>query len=83
MGPRFHHLTLLCKDLAGYQNLCQMVSRAYTEAPPPQKGAPAGPRALADRELALVAGLPVVALGASRKGPLERVLDVPGVSHRL
>src|SRR5262245_9720606 len=37
IGPRYHHLTLLCKDLKGYENLCQMVTRAYTEAPPPQK----------------------------------------------
>ncbi|NBU20933.1 PHP domain-containing protein, partial [bacterium] len=41
--PRFHHLVLLCKNLEGYQNLCKMVTRSYTDAPPPQKGQPAGP----------------------------------------
>ncbi len=51
LKPRFHRLVLLCKDLQGYRNLCQMVTRAYTEAPPPQKGQGAGPRALVDREL--------------------------------
>ncbi|MBC7690879.1 MAG: DNA polymerase III subunit alpha, partial [Methylotenera sp.] len=49
--PRFHHLVLLCKNLKGYQNLCQIVTQAYTNAPPPQKGQPAGPRALVDRAL--------------------------------
>ena len=51
LAPRAHHLVLLCKNLEGYLNLCQMVTRAYTQAPPPQKGQPAGPRALVDREL--------------------------------
>ena len=49
--PKFHHLVLLCKDLNGYHNLCEMVTRSYTEAPPPQKGQAAAPRALIDREL--------------------------------
>jgi len=51
IAPRFHHLVLLCKDLAGYRNLCKLITRAYTEAPPAQKGAPAGPRALVDHEM--------------------------------
>ncbi len=46
-----YHLVLLCKNYKGYQNLCQMVTRAHTEAPPPQKGQGSGPRALVDREL--------------------------------
>ena len=50
-GPRFHHLVLLCQNLQGYRNLCQIVTRAYTEAPPFQKGQPSGPRALVDRDL--------------------------------
>jgi DNA polymerase-3 subunit alpha len=50
-GPRFHHLVVLCKDLQGYRNLCQIITRAYVEAPPAQKGGPSGPRALVDREL--------------------------------
>ncbi len=30
-AQRSHHLVLLCKDLQGYQNLCQMVTQSYTE----------------------------------------------------
>src|SRR3954462_12006942 len=30
-APRCHHLVLLCKNLQGYQNLCQMVTRSYKE----------------------------------------------------
>ena len=33
--PKSHHLVLLCKDLQGYQNLCQLVTRSYTENPLP------------------------------------------------
>ncbi len=34
---RFHHLVLLCKDLAGYQNLCRLVTQSYVDAPQNQK----------------------------------------------
>lgn len=36
--PYHHHLVLLCKNIEGYRNLCQIVTRAYTDAPPLQKG---------------------------------------------
>ncbi|MDR3608625.1 MAG: DNA polymerase III subunit alpha [Oligoflexia bacterium] len=50
-GPKVHHLTVLCKDLSGYRNLCQIVTRSYTEAPPLQKGQPQVMRAIVDRAL--------------------------------
>lgn len=50
--PKYHHLVLLCKNLKGYQNLCQIVTRAYTEAPPFDKKTPAStPRNVVDRDL--------------------------------
>lgn len=67
--PKFHHLTLLCKDLAGYQNLCQIVTRAYTEAPPPQKGV-TGPRALVDRELLDKYGDGLIVLSGCLRGEI-------------
>ncbi len=74
-GPRFYHLVLLCKNLQGYQNLCQMVTRAYTEAPPPQKGQPAGPRALIDRELLNRWGNDLIVLSGCLRGELaSRIL---------
>jgi DNA polymerase-3 subunit alpha len=30
-GPTTHHLTLLCKDMKGYRNLCQLVTFGYSE----------------------------------------------------
>ncbi len=69
--PKFHHLVLLCKDLVGYQNLCQMVTRSYTEAPPVQKGQPAGPRALVDRELLDRWGDGLVVLSGCLRGELS------------
>ena len=50
-GPKAFKLILLSKDFKGYQNLCEIVTRAYTEAPVPQKGQPVGPKAVVDREL--------------------------------
>ena len=71
MGPRFHHLGLLCKDYKGYQNLCQILTRAYTEAPPHQKGQPSGPRAFVDRELLDKYGDGLVVLSGNLRGELS------------
>ncbi len=30
--PKFHHLVLLCKNLLGYQNLCQILTESYAQA---------------------------------------------------
>ncbi|MEO5971100.1 MAG: DNA polymerase III subunit alpha, partial [Bdellovibrionia bacterium] len=67
---RFHHLVLLCKNLKGYQNLCKMITRSYTEAPPPQKGQPAGPRALVDRELLSEFGEGLIVLSGCLRGEI-------------
>jgi DNA polymerase-3 subunit alpha len=70
--PKFHHLVLLCKDLKGYQNLCQLVTRSYTEAPPPdgKKGAQ-GPRALVDRDLLDKWGDGLIVLSGCLRGELS------------
>lgn len=70
LTPRFHHLVLLCKNLEGYKNLCKMVTRSYAEAPPPQKGQPAGPRALIDRELLNQYGDGLIVLSGCIRGEL-------------
>ena len=69
-GPRFHHLVLLCKDLAGYQNLCRLVTQSYTDAPPPQKGQPAGPKAIVDREMLNELGDGLIVLSGCLRGEL-------------
>ncbi|MCM2279563.1 MAG: DNA polymerase III subunit alpha [Oligoflexia bacterium] len=68
--PRAHHLVLLCKDLHGYQNLCKMVTRSYTEAPPPQKGQAAGPRAVIDRALLDEYGDGLIVLSGCLRGEI-------------
>ncbi len=67
---RFHHLVLLCKNLTGYQNLCQMITRSYTETIPPQKGEPSGPRAFVDRELLSRYGDGLIVLSGCLRGEL-------------
>ncbi len=69
-SPRFYHLVLLCKSLQGYQNLCKMVTRSYTEAPAPQKGQPAGPRALIDRSLLDQYGDGLIVLSGCLRGEI-------------
>jgi DNA polymerase-3 subunit alpha len=68
-GPRYHHLVLLCKDLAGYRNLCKMVTQSYIDVPPPQKGQPA-PRAAVDRELLNEFGDGLIVLSGCLKGEI-------------
>ncbi len=69
-GTRYHHLVLLCKDLEGYRNLCQLVTRSYLDAPPPQKGAPAGPKAVVDRALLDQFGDGLIVLSGCLRGEL-------------
>ncbi|MBC7385903.1 MAG: DNA polymerase III subunit alpha [Cryobacterium sp.] len=47
--PKFHNLVLLAKDLAGYRNLCKLITEGYEKSPPPAKGAAAIPKFLIDR----------------------------------
>ena len=63
---------LLCKDLEGYQNLCQIVTRSYTEAPPAAERAKAaaGPRALVDRELLDKYGDGLIVLSGCLRGEI-------------
>jgi DNA polymerase-3 subunit alpha len=68
-GPRYHHLVLLCKDLAGYRNLCKMVTQSYVDVPPPQKGQPPA-RAAVDRELLDLYGDGLIVLSGCLKGHL-------------
>ena len=68
--PRFHPLVVLCKDLQGYQNLSQILTRAYVEAPPVQKGQAAGPRALVDRDLLSKWGDGLVVLSGCLRGEI-------------
>jgi DNA polymerase-3 subunit alpha len=69
-GARYHHLVLLCKSLEGYQNLCQLVTRSYLDAPPPQKGQPAGPKAVVDRALLDQFGDGLIVLSGCLRGEL-------------
>jgi DNA polymerase-3 subunit alpha len=47
--PKFHNLVLLAKDLAGYRNLCKLITEGYRMAPPPAKGQAAIPKFLIDK----------------------------------
>jgi DNA polymerase-3 subunit alpha len=67
-APKVHHLTVLCKDLSGYRNLCQIVSRSFTEAPPLQKGQPQVLRAIVDRALLDRYGDGLIVLSGNLKG---------------
>jgi DNA polymerase-3 subunit alpha len=70
-GPKVHQLVLLCKNLKGYQNLCQMVTRSYLDAPPPQKGQNFGPRAVIDRALLDQWGDDLVVLSGDLRGEIS------------
>jgi DNA polymerase III subunit alpha len=77
-GPRFHTLIALCKDLKGYQNLCRIVTEAYTQAharnlaqasQPGHKGAlPA--RALVERSMLEKWGEGLVILSGGLRGEI-------------
>ncbi|MGE0616904.1 MAG: DNA polymerase III subunit alpha [Bacteriovoracia bacterium] len=69
LKPRFHHLVLLCKDQAGYQNLCQLVTHAYTDMPPPKKGQKA-PLPLVSQKLLDQFGDGLVVLSGCLRGEL-------------
>ncbi len=50
-GPKVHRLVLLCRNFQGYQNLCQILTRGYLDAPPPQKGQASTPRFMVEKDL--------------------------------
>ncbi|HUP58093.1 MAG TPA: DNA polymerase III subunit alpha, partial [Bdellovibrionota bacterium] len=68
--PKHHHLVVLCKDLAGYRNLCKMITKSYTDAPPPQKGQGSGPRATVTRELLDRFGDGLIVLSGCMRGEI-------------
>jgi len=69
--PKVHHLVLLCKDLAGYKNLCKLITQSYTEAPVNQK-LPAGiPRAIVDRAMLDKFGDGLIVLSGCIRGELS------------
>lgn len=70
--PKVHQLVLLCKNLKGYQNLCQMVTRSYLDTPPPQKGEKSfGPRSVIDRALLSKWGDDLVVLSGDIRGEIS------------
>jgi DNA polymerase-3 subunit alpha len=68
-GLKQNQLVLLSKNLQGYRNLCQIVTRAYTEAPPLGKGQ-SQIRAVVDRELLEKYGNDLVVLSGGLKGEI-------------
>ncbi|MGZ6311332.1 MAG: DNA polymerase III subunit alpha, partial [Bdellovibrionota bacterium] len=76
-GPKLHHLVLLCKNYAGYQNLCKMVTRSYQDIPPAVKGQPAlAQKALIDRDLLSEFGDGLIVLSGCIKGEIPYRLAV-------
>ncbi len=98
-GPKFHTLVVLCKDLQGYQNLCQIVTQSYTKARATQMSAQATAvnkaaqnaaaknfRALVDRELLEKYGEGLVVLTGGIRGEIPyRLLygDAEGASELI
>jgi DNA polymerase-3 subunit alpha len=66
----FHHLVLLCKNLLGYQNLCQMLTRSYRESSYSQKAPASFPKAWIDRALLDKYGDGLVILSGCLRGEL-------------
>lgn len=74
--PKFHPLVLLAKDLAGYRNLCKIVSEAYKNSPPPVKGQPVIPKFLVDRAALDKYGDGLIVLSGGLRGELAyRILS--------
>ncbi|MBU6375433.1 MAG: DNA polymerase III subunit alpha [Bdellovibrionales bacterium] len=95
-GPKFHTLVVLCKDLTGYRNLCQMVTQSSlkmraavvaAQANGTSKSQSAAPtRALVDRELLERYGEGLVVLSGGLRGEIPyRLLfgDQDGASELI
>src|SRR5690606_4840140 len=65
-----HHLVVLCKNYAGYQNLSKMISRAFTECPPPKKGSIDGMKAVISQKLLDEYGDGLIVLSGCLRGEL-------------
>lgn len=74
--PKFHPLVLLAKDLAGYRNLCKIITEAYQNSPPPVKGQPVIPKFLIDRSLLDKYGDGIIVLSGGLRSELAyRILS--------
>jgi DNA polymerase-3 subunit alpha len=74
--PKFHSLVLLAKNLAGYRNLCKILTEAYQNAPSPVKGQPALPKVLVDRAALDKYGDGLIVLSGGLRGELPyRILS--------
>ncbi len=70
-APHAHHLVLLCKNLEGYQNLCQMITQSYVSIPAAAKGQPAwAQKPIIDRELLNRYGDGLIVLSGCLRGEL-------------
>lgn len=49
--PKFYQVTVLCENLKGYYNLCQILTESYKSAPPAKKGMPSAPKCLTSLDL--------------------------------
>ncbi len=70
-----HHLVLLCKDLAGYRNLCRMISQSYLQLRSYLKSTTASgkpPRAHIDRKLLDQYGEGLIVLSGCLRGELSQ-----------
>jgi DNA polymerase-3 subunit alpha len=74
--PKFHPLVLLAKNLAGYRNLCKIITEAYKDSPAPVKGQPAIPKFLVDRAHLDKYGDGIIVLSGGIRGELAyRILS--------
>ena len=72
--PKVFKLVLLAKSFRGYQNLCQLATRAYTEAPVPTKGQPQAPKAVIDWPLLNQYGDDLIVLSGCIRGEIPYLL---------
>ncbi len=66
-----HHLVLLCKNLQGYRNLCQMITQSYMDSKVVVKPQAGVPKALIDRDLLSKWGDDLIVLSGCLRGELS------------
>jgi len=67
-----NRITVLCKDLAGYRNLCKLVTQSYYEAKKPKKASLTAIRAVATREMLDEFGGGLIVLTGGLRGELAK-----------
>ncbi len=70
-GPKAFHLGLLCKSLAGYRNLCKLLTEAYQESANVEKGQAPGPRVVVTRSHLEKYGEGLIVLSGCLRGELS------------